>query len=286
MNNREDLRENRQHGSFLFHLSIYDNDETYPDMPPHWHDEFELLYGIKGNAEVRVGEQVFIIEKGHVIIIPCTFIHSTNSFKKSFFFHAIVFDPDILASSPADSCKINYIDPIKEQRINYNLHIKGQMEWEKQIILHIDTLIRYYYQKPVGYEMGIKGALNNIFFQLLSNNAGVSKPDNKKNPELERLKNTILYIQNNYSNKITVAEMADKCNMSLYYFCRFFKKAIGMSPFDYLNSYRIQEAAKLLKNTGKTITIIAYDVGFNDSSYFSKIFQKYQNCTPTEFRNR
>jgi AraC-like DNA-binding protein len=286
MENLKELKENKQHGSLLFHLAIYDNDETYPDMPTHWHDEFEVLYGIKGNTEVRIGEDVFIIEEGQVIIIPSKYIHSSNSFNKPFFFHAIVFNPDMLASILPDACKMNYIDPIIEHRINYTLHLTGKVDWEKHIILYVKNIIRYYYEKPMGYELGIKGALNNIFFELISNNQVRRKPDRKKKSELERLKNTIIYIQNNYSNKISVTKMADKCNMSSYYFCRFFKKVIGMSPFDYLNNYRIQEAAKLLKETNSSITVIAYEVGFNDSSYFSKIFHKYKRCTPSEYRNR
>ncbi|MBN2442413.1 MAG: helix-turn-helix transcriptional regulator [Spirochaetales bacterium] len=279
------MNEKRQHGTPFFHFSIYDNDKTFPDMHPHWHDEFEILYGIKGNVEVHIGEDVFVIEKGEVIIIPCKYIHSSNSFNRSFFFHAIVFDPDILSGSLRETYEMNYIEMIKEHRVNYNLHMKGLVDWERDIILHVGNIIRYYYEKPTGYELGIKGALCSIFFELIANNPVMNKYDSKKKLELQRLKNTIVYIQNNYSNKISVAKMADKCNMSAYYFCRFFKKVIGMSPFDYLNNYRIQEAARLLKETDSSITLIAYNVGFNDSSYFSKIFHKYKKCTPSEFRN-
>ena len=279
-----DLKEKRQHGSFLFHFSVYENSEKFPDMPPHWHNELELLFGVKGRVELRIGEDSFILGNDEVLIIPCNSIHSSNSFNQSFYFHAIVFDPSLLTCSLVDTCRSSYIDPIKDHKIDYNLHIKGEKDWEKNMIYQTKTLINYYYKKPFGYELGIKGALSNIFFELISNNS-IEKEENKeKKMDFERLKNTILYIQNNYMEKLTVDELAEKSYMSVYYFCRFFKKVTGMTPFDYLNNYRVQMAAKFLKETQNSITVIGYDVGFNDSSYFSKIFQKYLNCTPTEYR--
>jgi AraC-like DNA-binding protein/mannose-6-phosphate isomerase-like protein (cupin superfamily) len=278
------LKEHKQHGSFLFHFSIYENSEKYPDAKLHWHDEYEIMYGIKGSVELRVGDSVFTMDKGDIAFIPCGIPHSLNSFGNQFLYQAIVFDPDMLGSSFVDSVKIDYIDPIKEKRINFIPVIKGNNDWEKKIIADTENMLSYYEKKPFGYELGIKGALCDIFFELLSNHPLVQQPNRKKKQDLERLKNTIFYIQNNYAQKMTVKELAAQCFMSEYYFCRYFKKHTGMSPIDYLNYYRIQEAKRLLKETAKPISNIAFDVGFNDSSYFAKIFMKYQKCTPSQFR--
>jgi AraC family transcriptional regulator, melibiose operon regulatory protein len=225
------------------------------------------------------------LNKGEVLIIPSDTIHSSNSFNRPFFFNAIVFDSDLLASSLADKCRSSYIDPVKNHKIDYRLHIKGRIDWEINIIEKIGTLIDYYNKKPIGYELGIKGLLCDIFFGLISNNTAAKEENLEKNLEFDRLKNTITFIHNNYMEKITVDELAEQSFMSVYYFCRFFKKVIGMTPFDYINHYRVLTAARLLRETKNPISTIGYDVGFNDSSYFSKIFQKYINCTPSEYRN-
>jgi AraC-like DNA-binding protein len=284
MDKIQELKENRQHGSPFFHLAIYDNNENYPDSPAHWHDEFELQFGMHGLATVRIEEETYDMEKDQVIIIPSNRIHSVDSYKKPFYFQAIVFDPDMLCYDPIDICRTEYVDPIKEHLIDYGLHITGRTEWENNIIRETGKIIVLYHDKPVGYELGIRGAINAVFFELASNNPKKREFDKRENSERERLKNTIVYIQNNYASKITVAGMAEQCCMSMYYFCRFFKKVMGISPVDYLNRYRIEQAALLLKKTNEPVTEVAYKVGFNDSSYFSKIFQKYLLCTPTEYR--
>ncbi len=280
----QELKENKQHGSSFFHLAVYDNNENYPDSPTHWHDEFELQFGVRGTATVRIDEASFDLASDQVLLVPCGCIHSVDSHNESFHFQAVVFDPGMLASSPVDSCKIDYIDPVREHKIDYPLHITGKTEWEKDVIGHARKLIGLYRERPAGYELGIRGTLSLVFFGIVANNPAKRERNDDKSAELRRLKDTIVFIHENYANKITVAQMAAQCSMSVYYFCRFFKRVTGISPFDYLNRFRIERAALLLKDTDQPVISVAYDVGFNDSSYFSKIFQKYRANTPTEFR--
>ncbi|WP_279373122.1 helix-turn-helix domain-containing protein [Clostridium arbusti] len=59
-----------------------------------------------------------------------------------------------------------------------------------------------------------------------------------------------------------------------------------MTPFDYLIEYRISKASELLLKSKEPISNIAFDVGFNGISYFGKVFRKYMNCTPSEYRKK
>ena len=79
-------------------------------------------------------------------------------------------------------------------------------------------------------------------------------------------------------------DIAKEVNMSQYHFCRFFKKMSGCTPFEYLINHRIDEAEKLLNDTDKAITTIAYEVGFDTVSYFIKTFKKIKKHTPSQFR--
>ena len=78
--------------------------------------------------------------------------------------------------------------------------------------------------------------------------------------------------------------MADAVGFSTKYFCNFFKNMTGKTPVGYLNVYRIEKACKKLLTTDMPITQIAYTCGFNDLSYFIKIFKQIKNCTPKQFR--
>ena len=88
----------------------------------------------------------------------------------------------------------------------------------------------------------------------------------------------------NYKENISLDDVCEKSGMSSYYFCRLFKKASGSGFVDYLNFVRICKSEKLLAKSEKSILEVAYDVGFSSVSYYNRIFKRYKNCTPTEYR--
>lgn len=92
------------------------------------------------------------------------------------------------------------------------------------------------------------------------------------------------YIDENYTSKITLDELAQKCYVSKWHLTRLFKQRTGYSPFEYINTKRLELAKKLLRETDYSITEIAYKTGFNSSSYFSQIFKKNFDTSPENYR--
>ena len=91
------------------------------------------------------------------------------------------------------------------------------------------------------------------------------------------------YIDRNYSEHLTLDDLAKSVNFHKEYFCRLFKKATGSTVIDYLNFVRVYKAEKLLRKNSN-ITDVAYRVGFASASYFTKIFKKYRLCSPSTYR--
>lgn len=77
----------------------------------------------------------------------------------------------------------------------------------------------------------------------------------------------------------------DSVYLSPYYACRIFKESEGITVMDYVTMVRLEEAKKMLSNTKYKIDEIATILGYKDASYFSKVFRKNLNMTPTQFRN-
>lgn len=96
---------------------------------------------------------------------------------------------------------------------------------------------------------------------------------------------TIEYIENNYHKPISLSSAARALNFNNSYLSRVFKEKSNQSFSTYLNKYRIKKACELLKNTDIKVNAIAFMVGFNDSEYFYKIFKRYTNLTPLEYKN-
>ncbi len=92
------------------------------------------------------------------------------------------------------------------------------------------------------------------------------------------------YINENFTEKIRFQDLAQKQNMSPQLFSNSFKKAMGISPLDYLIETRLYHAKTLLQHTDKNLEIIAYETGFSNTSRFIKAFQKQNGVTPAQFR--
>lgn len=94
----------------------------------------------------------------------------------------------------------------------------------------------------------------------------------------------INYIKANYMHKLVLEDVAGSVFLSPAYFSRVFKQETGYNFSGYLNKTRINESKKLLKNAGINISDIAGMVGYEDQSYFSKVFKKIAGMSPLKFR--
>ena len=95
---------------------------------------------------------------------------------------------------------------------------------------------------------------------------------------------SVAFMKEHYTEKLTVQDIAGSVNLSASHFYSVFKKQMGISPIAFLNNYRLSLAAELLSETNVTVTEAAYSVGVNDVAYFNKMFKKFYQLPPTEYR--
>lgn len=94
------------------------------------------------------------------------------------------------------------------------------------------------------------------------------------------------YIKLNYSEKISIKEIADQLYLSPNYLSELFKKHTGKTISEYLTDYRLEKACQLLDHAEYRVGDVSGMVGIHDGRYFSNIFKKKYGMTPTEYRNR
>lgn len=97
---------------------------------------------------------------------------------------------------------------------------------------------------------------------------------------MDQLKPVLEYIDANYASPVTLADLSRIAGMTPKYFCRYFRTAVHRTPMDYLNYYRVERACYILSTTELPVTEIAYQCGFNDSSYFVKTFNEIYGSDP------
>ena len=101
----------------------------------------------------------------------------------------------------------------------------------------------------------------------------------------KKMDDAILYINEHYSEDLTVASMSDRLFMSYSYFSRNFKRVTGRCFKDFLNVTRINNAEMKLRSTSKSVTQIAMECGYNNIAYFSAMYKKLKGISPTAARD-
>ncbi len=112
----------------------------------------------------------------------------------------------------------------------------------------------------------------------------VSSSSNKKNMAI--VGRAMKYMRTNYNKNLTLSKIAKAAYVNNYYLSHLFRKEMGMTVVDYLTKVKIEEAKKLLQNDRMSIVEIALDVGYEDQSYFSKVFKKSEHTTPMIYRKK
>jgi two-component system response regulator YesN len=108
-----------------------------------------------------------------------------------------------------------------------------------------------------------------------------TKREESSNDAIEAAKK---YIENNYTDNITLEDVSREVNISSYYLSRIFKEGTGENFIDYLTGLRMDKAKDLLATTQYSMKEICAKVGYSDPNYFSKTFKKNVGVTPTEYR--
>lgn len=126
--------------------------------------------------------------------------------------------------------------------------------------------------------------------QILIESARIGDVDKNKNrlKLSEKLKPALLFIRNNYMDPQKMSEemIAANCGLSVSQFRKLFRQDVGIPLPQYINNTRMSSAVHLICNTDKKILTIALESGFNDISYFNKLFRNSFGMTPKEMRNR
>lgn len=167
-----------------------------------------------------------------------------------------------------------------------SLEIKGDKDWHNQILQILwDMKKEFESKKKWGWEYEVSIKTVQLWLILISNFSLSSEESSKYNRlQQERLQLMLSFIHKNYSNNLTLKEIADTAHLSVSECTRGFKKSIHMTPYFYLIKYRINKSCDLLIATDYTITEIAQRVGFNNANHFIQSFKKHLNITPKEFR--
>ena len=271
----------------LFPVILHDNfsqaNSCKLGISGHYHEMFELFFLHQGRVLITLDGSSHYLESDQLIwILPQT-VHAISSITgQPFFYSTIQFHPSLFLQEDPDICKIPHYQYILNRSYSIENIVRKNTDEGKETLDLYQRLLSLLKERPFGYEIGVKGYLELMLFALLSN----TQPPVPENFHRTQLEIVYDFIESNYMNNISIDTLAVLCNMSKFYFIRYFRKVTQQTPIEYVNAVRIRKACQLLSQEENKILDIALMVGIQDVSYFNRLFKKTLGITPTRYREQ
>lgn len=242
----------------------------------HQHKEIELIVITEGSAVFSIDSQNYSIQKGDILVIPPYALHhACTSAVDTTSYYCICFDLSLL-------CDQWLRDGLETQTVCGKYLIEGESEHAERLQQYIEKAFLACEGKETGWEMIACGNMSLLFGVLKQN--GFFSQSTKSEKSVNFGKNVMKYIITHYASGISSRDAASELYMDHSFFCRSFKNTFGSCFTDYILAYRLEKAKVLLRSSDLSVTEIAFKVGFNDCSYFCKVFKKGIGSSPLCYR--
>lgn len=249
--------------------------------PPHWHNALEIIVGEKETYSIEAEGRIYIVRPGDILLIPGGVTHTLTPAKGCNGF-VYLLNLDFLGTIKSASRLMSLLS-----------HPINIVEAEKPTLrLSVSTLLRQmredYFNTNDLRELLVYSRLLVMVEQLIhsefDDDTSAHNRCDKRKEYSDRFNEIINYLNNNYTEDLTVDDVAKRFGLSKYYFSRLFQQYTHYTFCDYLTFRRLKAAEQLMSDQSLSITDIAFQAGFSTLSTFSRVFHKYKKCTPSEYR--
>lgn len=267
-----------------FKITKMKQDYHYEMKQEHYHDYHEIYYLMSGKRKIFLGNKVYTLEAGDLVMIPKGEIHRTT-------FENIPEADDVetlrVVLAFSENFILDFINAIGQEGYQQCFGIrKITIPINKRA--HLEELFDQILIESKDTDKLSKHMCKNYCEQILifMMRSQIKKEEEDKNYVVSDLdmEKAAQYISNHFSDQITLDFIAKKYCMSNSYFSKRFKTVTGFGFKEYLNTVRIRHACDLLLTTDDNITEISYKCGFTDSNYFGDAFRKVMSVSPREYR--
>ncbi len=248
----------------------------------HRHDEYELILITEGSGTALIGDYVGEYTVGDIFFLTSNLPHWFRKshhkmigsaivihFLQAFWGEAFLLLPEMK--------KINLLLNSKNSGIQLQAGLKKDLAGLVQFMETANGIDRINCLLNCLQKMGTSNKYKVLSYDFSA------KINSKENSAIEKIFD---YSFKHYLDQITLEEVAAVAGMSIPTFCRFFKKNIKKSYFDFLQEIRIGHACKLLQTSNKPILDICYNSGYNSWAHFSKQFKHVKEITPSQYRKQ
>lgn len=252
---------------------FYVNAEYHANYPMlvHKHEHFfEIIYVYKGSGSYRVGERMYDLRPGNVVICNANVLHGEDPFLKEEVITYCCAMDQLRLPGLEENCLID-----DRRRPVLFFEPGGSVE-------HMMIALHELQESNRTICTNLSNAIMETVYLALLEQKNEDNEINVKNDELVR--NVTSYLDENYVEPLTLKELGDRFHMSHYYLAHIFKEETGLSPMKYVMHRKVGEVQNMLMNTEMAIQDIGEQMGFSSSCHLSSVFKKYVGISPMAYR--
>jgi len=251
----------------------------------HYHEDFELLFTIKGEGVRIVGDNMNHYGDNDLVFLGSSLPHLFKNEEKN-------------APEPVDYIVVKFNNLFSGQPI-FSLPEFSQITQflklaNRGIVFSKETTTKISKQiiklsestgadRIINLMIVLKTLSNEKDFQLLASESFSLKSSTKGE---DRIQKVINYIADNYTKDLTLDDLAAVAFMTTNSFCRYFKGRTGKTVFQFIREFRVNKACQMLINGEKSISDICFDTGFNSFSTFNRIFKSLKSISANEYKSK
>ena len=273
-----------QSDSFRFNIGTNTLSESSFHM--HTHEYSELVVILGGTAVHLTEFGSHPITKGDVFVIKEGVEHGFDDCAGLMLCN-MMYDPQVFLKPQGDLYHLPgyyalfVIEPLYRQTHYFHSKLRLNIQNQQVVTNLIHKLEDEFQHQPIGYQNMIEA----LFMQLVVylSRQYSEQPETVRDSVLP-LANALLLIENSYQEPLKLETLAVAANLSTTHFLRVFKETFNTSPINYVIHVRISHACNLLRNSKRSISEVAFEVGFNDSNYFSRKFKQVMGQSPYAYR--
>ncbi len=285
------LREITRYTDAAFPVEIFHGDRRALTPPGrwlkdfHWHEELQITMAVSGTVRVQAGSASFELKTGEALFINSGVIHAVTSTSHDGAYESLNFSPRILSFFPGSRMEQNDVLPFISSGRTTALFLSADGGAGR--VLELFSSVSENLASPGTSHSEYRTCilLATLWYNLLDLLAAGEKGAAGSLIREKRLQHMLSFINENYMNDISLADIAGAANISISECCRIFRSVLGTAPHAYLTNYRIQQSVNLLAGD-RTIDEIAGMSGFNQTSNYIAGFKKIIGETPARYRKR